>query len=279
MPSSISKLNNLQSPRVNAADKAPLQKQLLRLQGTRFPPTHPMPARICWAGALVHGTPRTITPTPGTGSGGAPSPPTNHPQTSASSFPPTKTKGPITWPRGTTLHLSMNPGSTLVPQLGCRSLAFPLTLPLSVHKLATNTFQVVLISCLEGFKGPFGRAYAAAGSWLWQAASPPPPGSRPTATPLPTRVPPGGTCPTQRVHLLLLTALAGQEGRFRVPKVGGARCGRIAGILFCIGGGGGGGPAPHSQPAPRPFRPQCAFGIGGVSDGAVKDGMSFSAAP
>lgn len=118
-----------------------------------------------------------------------------HLQTSASSFPPTKTKGPITWPRGTTLHLSMNPGSTFVPQLGCRSLAFPLTLPLSVHKLATNTFQVVLISCLEGFKGPFGRAYAAAGSWLWQAASPPPPGSRPTATPLPTRVPPGGHLP------------------------------------------------------------------------------------
>lgn len=136
-----------------------------------------------------------------------------------------------------------------------RSPALPLPLPLSLHKLATNTFQVVLISCLEDFKGPFGRAYAAAGSWLCQTASPPPPGSRPTATPgAPTAhwCPLWGTCPTQRVHPLLLTAPAGQEGRFRVPKVGYTRCDHASGILLHRGGSGSPQPAcpsPISAPA------------------------------
>lgn len=257
-PSSISQLKILQSQRVNAADKAPPQK-LLRLQETRFSPTYPTPARVCW-----HGNPPSITPLRARAAEGLPA---HLPevQNSASSFPPPEV--PIPWPCGTTVCLSVSLGHTLTPRLGCHTLAFPLPLPLSVHKLATNTIQVVLISHLEDFKGPFGRAYAtAAGSRLGQAACPPLPGSCPTA-PWGTHQCPRGA-PTPRsafTHSSLWPWHARREDS-GCPKLG-VRGEVTLLASFCT----------DRDPSCPP--PRCGSGREGVSSGAGKDGVSLSAAP
>lgn len=119
------------------------------------------------------------------------------------------------------------------PPPGCHLLNFFLPLHLSVHKLATNAFQVVVINCLEDFKGPFGQAYVTAGCQLRQADSPLPPDSPSTD--------PQGThwCPWWHLPKAAGPApsLQPQEGRFGIPEVGCMCCGDAASILLHGGRG------------------------------------------
>lgn len=142
------------------------------------------------------GAPGALSPLSPTGHGqrGAPCPPTRGanlcPQLSA-----TKTKRPFAWPRATTLCLSLRPGYMFVSPStppGCCLLNFFLPLHLSVYKLATNAFQVVVISLFGRFQGTIWasichcRELALAG--CCPLTVPPQPPRAPTGVP-------GGTCP------------------------------------------------------------------------------------